>query len=180
MPPNKTISAVRRIATNWAGQLTQYAKGFAPIHLKPFISSRVEEKSEGSYAIRLNVRMVDNPEHKNASMDARAQEYGSGMRSESGGGKGFIPIRPKGHKFLAFKWEVADANPDKFNFLPDGRVLLPSVKSPGIFPYRGEGYLRPAIRLIQDKGKDLLTEELRQAITADIYESFTRGRDIKE
>src|SRR5690242_1679037 len=134
----RLASNLKRRAAAWAGQLTSLAKSFAPSHIEPAISSKVEDKGEGEYVIRITA-------DRKIAPDARAWEFGSGIHARRGVKKKY-PIRPKNRKFLAFKWEVADANPENFKFLPDGRVMLGSVQHPGIQAANGgKGYIAPAM-----------------------------------
>lgn len=177
MPTNSRLpAAVKRIATRWAGMLTSIAKEFAPNHIAPYIKSRTGDLGEGIATITVSVDVRANPLPKYGTLDARAQEFGSGERASSINNPRAdhqkIPIYPKNRRFLAFHWEVADQNPERFKFLPDGRVLMSHVESPGIHPYKGVGYLRPAIEELRYKGKTDLDADIRNAITGDIREMF--------
>lgn len=158
---------LRRRAIAWAGKMTRLAKALAPNHVKPAISSHVEAKEDGTFLIRTTA-------DRSVAPDARAQEYGSGLRARRGPKKKY-PILPKNRKLLAFNWEVANNNPDKFSFLPDGRVILASVEHPGIqAANNGKGYIAPAqVQLRKDARKEL-DEDIREAILADLRESFGR------
>lgn len=156
-------TALNRRATNWAGMLTRLAKEFAPSHLREVISSRVEPRGDDQYTIILSAKIV-----KGVSEDAAAQEYGSGIHAENAPHK--ILILPKKAKALVFKWDRVDYN--DFPHTPDGKVVLRKVEHPGIYPYRGIGYLRPAIQELKAKGHAELSEEVRQAILGDLAESF--------
>ena len=106
--------------------------------------------------------------------DARAQEYGSGLRARRGP-KQKYPIKPNGHPFLAFHWEVATSNPEQFRMLDDGRVLLPQVMHPGIPPVNnGKGYIRPAQIEIRKRIKKELNQEIPNAIRAELRASFKK------
>lgn len=155
-------SALQRRATAWAGMLTKLAKEFAPNHLKGAISSRTEERGEDTYAIILTAKKGE------GTMDAAAQEYGSGLRAEND--PHIIEIVPKNGPYLVFKWDKVDAS--QFRHTVDGKVMLTHVNHPGIFPYRGIGYLRPAINELRAKGRQELTEDVRMAILGDLSESF--------
>lgn len=164
---NKLSGNLKRRAVAWAGQLTSLARSFAPNHVQAAISSRVEEKAEGEYIIRITA-------DRKVAPDARAQEFGSGIHARRGM-KGKYPIRPRNGKFLAFNWEVANANPDKFSFLPDGRVLLPIVQHPGIqAANEGKGYIAPAMKELRKRAKAELSKDIREAIMSDLRESFGR------
>lgn len=158
---------LKRQATAWAGQLTKLAKSFAPKHVEPAISSKVEAKDNGTYIIRITADRRKAP-------DARAQEFGSGLRARRGPKKKY-PIKPKEKKFLVFHWEVADADPENFSFLPDGRVMLSSVMHPGINAANGgKGYIGPAMRELRKRARQDLDEAVREAILGDLRESFGR------
>jgi hypothetical protein len=162
---DKLKDNLRLRARAWAGQLTRLAKGFAPNHVKPAISSTVEDKQDGTYIIRIKA-------DKKIAPDARAQEFGSGIHSRRGP-KVKYPIRPKNKKMLAFYWEIADANPERFNFLPDGRVALPSVMHPGIEAANGGvGYIHPAMNELRKRARAELDKDIRSAIVGSLRDSF--------
>jgi secreted PhoX family phosphatase len=76
---------------------------------------------------------------------------------------------------LAFNWEVANAQPERFVFAPDGRVLLPSVQHPGIeAANNGKGYIAPAMNKLRKRARAELDKEVRDAIVGDLRESFGR------
>lgn len=153
------------LAKNWAGQITHLAKSFAPNHLKNKISSKSVEVGEGRWSITTTA----------VGADARAQEYGSGLRvKDNRRKKAKYPI--KGKPFLLFKWDIADASPDKFKFDDKGRVILPQVMHPGIHPYKGEGYIAPAIKEIRKKARKALDPIVRKAILGDLNQSFKIGK----
>lgn len=162
--PNQVASALLRSARSYAGQLTSLIKSLAPVHLQSKVKTTVNEVAEGKIVLTVTVK----------GPDAHAQEYGSGLHAPRNKTK--YPIRPKKGKFLAFNWEVANANPERFSFLPDGRVILPSVQHPGIEKYQGRGYIRPAVKelrtKINQKGSGV-RQEIRQAILGEIRKSFT-------
>lgn len=173
----RLTNAIKRRAISWAGQITKLAKSFAPNHLKPYISSRVEQKETG-FIIRTTVNRKANPIEKYGSADARAQEYGSGLRARRGTKRKY-PIKPKNKKILAFHWEIATVSemehgaPGKFMFAPDGRVLMHQVNHPGIQAANsGQGYIAPAIKALKAKGKQELKNDIRQAILGDLRQSF--------
>jgi hypothetical protein len=164
-------------ARAWAGQLTTLAKGHAPAHIQPFISSHVEgDDGSSQYTIRITTQMVDGghekPNHEGQSMDARAQEYGSGWHARRGGLKDII-IRPKNAKALVFPWQVAENNP-AFKHTSDGKVILMEVHHPGITAANeGQGYIAPAINQLRARGRAELDTDVRQAILDDLRRSFT-------
>jgi len=162
---SKLATNLKRRAASWAGQLTTLAKAYAPSHVRPAISSHVEQKGEGEFIIRITA-------DRKVAPDARAQEFGSGIHAKRGVKKKY-PIVPKQRKVLAFHWEVADANPERFSFLPDGRVILASVQHPGIqAANEGKGYIAPAMKELKKKAKQELTMEVRDAIMSDLRKSF--------
>lgn len=171
--------AIKFRARAWAGQITILAQSFAPPHIQPYISSHVEDQGDGTCIIRTTVKMVDggtkNPNHAGQSMDARAQEYGSGLHARRGGLKDII-IRPKNAKALVFPWDIAENNP-AFKHTPDGKVVLMEVHHPGITAANdGQGYLAPAQKAIRERGREELSADVRQAILSDLRASFTHGK----
>lgn len=158
----------RRVAA-WAGQLTKLAKSLAPSHVRPAISSKTEQKGDGTFIIRITA-------DRKIAPDARAWEFGSGLHARRGK-KAKYPILPKTKKLLAFHWDVADANPERFSFLPDGRVLLASVQHPGIQAANdGIGYILPAVHELKRRARAELSDDIRKAILGDIREAFGRKR----
>lgn len=152
----------------WARQMTIRAKAYAPNHVKNAISSRSEEVGDGTYIIRT---IAD----RRIAPDARAQEYGSGLRARRGAKRKYI-IKPKIKKLLAFYWEVANSNPQNFTFAPDGRVTFHSVMHPGIQAANGgKGYIGPAAKDIRKRLKESLKRGGADAIQADIGRSLRAG-----
>jgi hypothetical protein len=167
---------LKRRASAWAGQLTSLAKSFAPNHVEPAISSKVETKEDGTYTIRITA-------DRRIAPDARAQEFGSGLHARRGVKKKYV-IAPKYKKVLAFHWDVLD-NPEtaqqvfdspKFlGFAPDGRGLFRYVEHPGIQAANaGKGYIAPAMRELRKRAKADLSKEIKDAIVGDLRESFGR------
>lgn len=171
---DRLLKNLKRRAVSWAGQLTSLAKSFAPAHIQPAISSHVEDKNDGTFIIRITADRFKNPQPNYGTLDARAQEFGSGIHARRGS-KAKYPIIPKKGKFLAFKWDVADANPERFRFLPDGRVILPKVMHPGIEAANGgQGYIHPAMNELRKRARAELSKEIRDAIVGDLRDSFGR------
>ena len=143
------------------------ARSLAPAHIQGKIKTSVVEEGDGVIRITTTVK----------APDAHAQEYGSGLHAQRGV-KAKYPITPKpGHKLLAFNWEIANANPERFNFLPDGRVVLPKVMHPGIkATNEGKGYIRPTYAEFRKKlkGNSELNNAIHKAIISDIRRSFTK------
>ena len=171
-------NALANRARAWAGQITILAKSYAPSHIQPYISSHVEDVADGTYIIRTTVQMEDggteNPNHAGQSMDARAQEYGSGLHARRGGLKDIV-IRPKNKKALVFPWDVAENIP-AFKHTQDGKVVLMEVHHPGITAANeGKGYLAPAQNEIRARGRAELSADIRMAILGDLRRSFTKN-----
>lgn len=165
-------NALKNRARAWAGQLTSLAKSFAPNHLKAYVRSRVDEQGT-KIIIRTSVNRFASPKEKYGTLDARAQEYGSGLRARRGP-KAKYPIVPKsGKKFLAFHWEVAEEHPEVASFLPDGRFLISKVNHPGIpAANAGQGYIGPAVKELRKRARVELNKDVRQAILGDLRQSF--------
>jgi hypothetical protein len=166
---------LKRRAASWAAQLTKLAKALAPNHVRPAIKSRVETKDEGRYVIRITA-------DRRLAPDARAQEFGSGLRARRGKKSKYI-IKPKNKKLLAFYWEVATVSemergaPGKFTFAPDGRVTFHSVMHPGIqAANNGQGYIAPAMKELRRKARAELSKDIKDAILGDLRTSFGRKR----
>lgn len=167
---DRLVNKLKFRARSWAGQLTSLARALAPNHVRPAISSKVESKDNGTFIIRIT-------SDRRIAPDARAQEFGSGLHARRGP-KVKYPIRPKDKKVLAFFWEVANANPERFTFSEDGRVLLPQVMHPGIeAANEGIGYIGPAMKELRKRAKVELTKDIKDAIVGDLRESF--GRKVK-
>lgn len=165
----RLTQALKKRAISWAGQLTRLAKSFAPNHVKPAISSSVEVKNDNTFIIRTTA-------NRRIAPDARAQEFGSGLRARRGSKKKY-PIQPKTKRALAFSWEVASSNPENFTMLPDGRVLLMEVQHPGIQAANGgKGYIAPAIKELKKRAKAELDKDMREVILGDLRQSFGRKR----
>lgn len=169
MAKNVLPSRLLRRCRAWAGQLTKLAKANAPNHLKKYIHSKVEPNGESpTYTVRVYVNLNENPAQKGGSQDAAAWEFGSGLHARRGAKRKY-PIRPKNGKYLAFKWDVADANPENFRFLPDGRVILPSVMHPGI---KGKPYIQPAVTELRRRLRADLNQDIRESIRVSMADAF--------
>lgn len=169
-------------ARSWAGQLTSLAKAFAPNHIKPYISSKVDDKGDGTFIIRTTADRFANPKPNYGSMDARAQEFGSGEKARRGVKREYS-IRPKKtFGSLAF-YENANGTWDYDMFDPpmprehiqDGRGLFYGVMHPGIQAANaGKGYIHPAMNELRKRARTDLTKDVRDAIVGDLRESFGR------
>ncbi len=163
---------IRKRMQTWAGNITKLAhKNLGKFRSIIAVQSRVEEK-EGKLEIISTAK----------GAASRAYEYGSGVHSRLSkkspkqiSPKGKILIKPKTGKFLAFNWEVANASPERFTFLDDGRVLLPSVKHPGVkAANEGRGYLSPAVNDVRKQIRKELPKETRDAIIGTLRKSFNK------
>lgn len=120
---------------------------------------------------------------------ARAYEYGSGTHSRLSkkspkqlGARGKILIKPRPpKKMLAFYWDVAETfemergGPGRFLFAKDGRVLLSSVKHPGVKAVNnGKGYLGPAVTEVRKNIRKELSKDTRDAILGTFRRAFKR------
>lgn len=100
--------------------------------------------------------------------EARAYEFGSGIHSEGPNAKKEkYLITPKKGKYLAFQWEKANPNIPR---LPDGRVLLKSVKHPGVAP---KPYIQPAI----DDMKKGIKGAISRRIKLELGFAFEEAQD---
>lgn len=152
---NKLQLALKRKAAAWAGQLTRLAKSLAPAHVRPAISSKVEEK-DGKFIIRTTAS-------KKLVPDARAQEYGSGLRARRGPKQKYL-IHPKQSPFLEFEGT---------NEFAGWLIRTKEVKHPGIRAANdGKGYIGPAQKEIRKKLKAELKSEVKNAIQAELRAGF--------
>ena len=162
----RLASALLRRGRAWAGQITSLAKTFAPDHLKAFIHSSATEPTPGTIVIRTRVNNSNptGPGHPNyGTSDARAQEFGSGLRARRGA-KGKYLIVPKNSPFLEFE------GTNQF----DGWLIRTKVvHHPGIQAANaGKGYIAPAFNEIRKRGRADLTKDIREAILGDLRSSF--------
>ena len=160
----RLANKLKNRARSWAGQLTSLARSLAPAHVQPAIHSKVEEKGDGQFIIRI---MAD----RRVAPDARAQEFGSGLHARRGAKKKY-PIQ--GHPFLVFPWDVATQNPDQFT-MHEGKVVLAQVMHPGIEAANGgKGYIAPAMNELRKHARAELSKDIKEAIVGDLRESFGR------
>lgn len=169
---DELTTKLRARARVWAQKVTKLAHGNLGKFRKLItVQSRVEEQGDG-----IGVRSVAR------GKTARAYEYGSGVHSRIAkkspkqlGPKGKILIRPKNKKVLAFYWDVATANPEQFIFGNDGKVLLPSVKHPGVEAANGgKGYLGPAMNEVRKQIRREIPKETRDAVIGTLRKSFKK------
>jgi hypothetical protein len=163
---------LRKRATVWASNITKLAnKNLGKFRGIISVQSKVTEQAG-------RIEIISTAKGK----ASRAYEYGSGVHSRLSkkspkqlGPKGKILIKPNSGKFLAFNWEVANANPDKFTFLDDGRVLLPAVKHPGVkAANEGKGYLSPAFNEVRKQIRKEIPKETRDAVLGTFRKSFNK------
>lgn len=154
------ISNLKASSKKWAQAITREAyKNLGKKRTLIKVTSTSFEDGAGKLSIKSigeNIGQRDG-EIKNV---ARAYEYGSGLHSKKAKRKILIKARRKWA--LAFFWEVATANPEKFKFDKDGRVLLGSVQHPGVRATNsGKGYLKTA----RDK---ILRTQIRKEVRPDV------------
>lgn len=149
-------NTLQHLTTNWAGQLTNLARSYAPAHIRDAISSKTEEKGEGTFIIRITA-------DRRIAPDARAWEYGSGLKARRGTKQKYdINGKPK----LVFMGT---------NDFVGKLIITPTVHHPGIQAANGgKGYIAPAVKELRVKGRQELVTEVRQAILSDIRASFGR------
>lgn len=162
-------ASMANVARGYASTATRLAKGFAPNkHLKDSIKSTVEI-GQGKYIIRVRA----------SGPDARAREYGSGVWARRGP-KGYITIKPKNKKALAFVWEKGKL-PLAYNpatQLPavgfeTGVAVLKKVQHPGVEAANGNrGYIHPAINETNKFIRKRIKEEGKKGIILDLKDSF--------
>jgi hypothetical protein len=151
------------LAESWSAQLLSLAQENAPAHIRPYIFNYVEN-SDGRYIIRITVNRSANPRPKNGSMDARAQEYGSGLRARRGE-QGYIQIRPTSET----GWLIFQGTNEYSGMV----IKTKEVQHPGIEAYNGgQGYIAPAINELRKTGRAELSASVRAAILSDIRRSF--------
>lgn len=115
---------------------------------------------------------------------AKAYEYGSGTRSRSMkrskfqmGARGFIRIRPKNGKVLAFPWNKVDSSTRagrKFVGISEksGKAMFLYVDHPGVrAANNGRGYMAPAITKIRKQ----MQKDIPLAIREEVIGSFRRA-----
>jgi hypothetical protein len=124
----------------------------APKNIAGAFSVDSPKQMEAIYFIDIKVNLKEAPA-------AAAYEWGSGIHATKGS-PGTYPIVPKNHNYLAFFWPKVDGDPS-FRRLPDGRVLLASVKHPGVAP---RPYLVPTIQETKEEFKKILGQGFKAEI----------------
>jgi hypothetical protein len=189
------LSELKKSSKKWANAITQEAtKNLGKFSKLIKVKSRTVEQGDGKIGIEstgtaqgTNKKGVKNPPI------ARAYEYGSGTRSRSKkrsphqGAGGFITIKAKRKKFLAFYWEKAIADPRDSVFVsgkriykggvdtipPKARILLGSVQHPGVqAANNGKGYLAPAIAKIR---RTMINKELPKDVRKAVFGTIRKG-----
>lgn len=169
---DELTNRLRARAKTWASNLTKIAnKNLGKFRSIITVSSKVDEQGD-----RISVLSIAR------GAASRAYEYGSGIHARLSKkspkqitSKGKILIKPKRGKALAFHWEVADANPEQFIFAPDGRVLLPSVKHPGVrAANNGKGYLAPAMNEVRKQIRREVPKDVRDSVVGTLRKSFKK------
>lgn len=163
---------IRKRAVEWAKKITRLANQYLGDKNKIISVKSVREEQGDKIGTKTTAK----------GAAARAYEYGSGVHSRISrkspkqlGVKGKILIKPNGHKFLAFNWEVANKNPEQFMFHEDGRVLLPAVKHPGVKAVNNnKGYIAPAINEVNKDIRKQLPVDVRKAVVGTLRRSFKK------
>lgn len=138
---------------------------------------------------------------KSPKGDARAYEYGSGIHSRlpnlspmQQGSRGFILIKPKRKKLLAFHWDTMNNIMEEFGeeavmealryshkfkgFSEDGRYLFKYVDHPGVEAANGgRGYIGPAVTAVRAKIRRELPADLRKQITIEVGKFFRQSKE---
>lgn len=163
---NELSTSLKNRTTYWAGKMTSLARSFAPNHLKNFIHSKTNEPREGVFTIRTYVddKNPTRPGHPNyGTSDARAQEFGSGLRAKRGAKEKYT-ITPKNSPFLEF------LGTNEF----DGWLIrTQKVEHPGIkAANQGKGYIHPAAQEVRKLMKKDLKKTGREAIKLTLRNGF--------
>lgn len=160
-----TVATLERLAKNIADQMVRRSKGYAPTErIRANIFSR-RERTRDTVSIRVGVNLTAAPE-------ARAYEYGSGMRARRSRTSpnqpapfGPIVIRPVNKRHLTFFWEAVG-----------GVVSFNKVNHPGVEakPDPDEGYLAKARREVKNERRSELSKSLSRAVLSDIHEAWAK------
>lgn len=180
MPSNRGSDLQKRIkarAKVWAANITKDANKASgkPKHIK--VKSQVVDNN-GKIDV---VSTGSSPKG-----DARAYEFGSGIRSRSTkrsryqmGSKGFIRIAPKRKKVLAFFWDKVDKTTPagkKFRGVSSqGKALFNYVEHPGVQAAgNGKGYLSPAISKVRKQIRIEVPKEIREEVAGSLRRAFKK------
>lgn len=137
--------------------VVEHVKKFAPAHIAPHIHARSTYSGDTS-TITIYVKKINKQQY--GTMDAAAQEYGSGVHADY---RHTYVITPKKKKVLSFYWEkVGDV------------VAFKKVNHPGIPPYQNTGYMRIGVDAwkFSPEGRAKISRGYRSAINADIKDSL--------
>lgn len=194
-----TTQAIENAAKGWSKLLKEEAQRRAPKHIAPHIVSTVGGSRASKYTIKLAVNRVST-ETTDGTDDAVAQEYGSGIH---GSKHSTYIIKAKRKKALAFitqnptviKYSKSQKNRGRKveplaqspttkkavtkNTMGGNIVLVRAprvVHHPGIKPYNGVGYLRPAIKTAKEVMLWGESKKISKAILMDIKEGIFSGR----
>jgi hypothetical protein len=170
---------LRAKAKTWATNITKLAnRNLGKFKKLILVQSRVEEQGDKIGIISTASPKMRDPKYGYVKNVARAYEYGSGIHAKRGK-RGKYTIKPRpGRKVLAFNWEVANTSPGHFIFLPDGRVIFPSVQHPGVEAANGgKGYLGSARDKVRKDIRKEIPAEVRKSVVGVFRRSFSK--DIK-
>lgn len=138
---------------------------FAPRHLVPYIHVTTRQEGELSI-IRIDVNRGENPSQREGSLDARAQEFGSGLSAQIGD-KHLIRFAARNAPALIF--DGTNGWVGKTIYMPVPR----KVNHPGIqAANQGEGYIRPAVREFEGTIINALDPTIRSDIDFEIRTTF--------
>jgi hypothetical protein len=171
----RTLEALKR-ETNEAGKsLVRKIQSHAPNHIKPHIiyRPRYSGKDKATITVFVKKKKVDSG-GRNGTVDALAQEYGSGLHDQRG--EHFIPIPKRGKKLMSFYWEKAPEFMKTKKGKHAGKVVLTKVNHPGIMPYRGEGYMGVGFDdwYKSPEGRGAITRGFKTAISTDVKISLEK------
>lgn len=143
--------------------LLSFAQDYAPYHIRPAIKVAVEVE-DAVAVIKLTADRNTIIAPKYGTLDARAQEFGSGDNAEGPRAKrGKILIAPVNADWLVFpgtnEWEGQTI-----------RVKL--VRSPGIKRWQGTGYMKPAIHDLKGQIIPTLDPDIREEVDLTIRQYF--------
>jgi len=211
---------LRKATTGWAKKILDTAKKNSPRHLAPHIYTSITTTSKERFSINLGVRRIDSFESSSSipgavsggskgTLDARAQEYGSGIRAEGGGVEYAITPRKrttsrgkplkkysKDRKTwlgIGMSYERGWLKVPNLGAVPEGSgvgfrpnmdstgnfIFVKKVMHPGINKYRGRGYLRISIKENMELMKEEASLAVRKAVSATIREGLLSKRGIQ-
>lgn len=160
-----TVAELERAMKNVADQIVRRSKSYAPTtRIRNNIFSK-RERNGNTVSIRVGVSLLAAPE-------ARAYEYGSGMRARRSRTSpnqaapfGPIVIRPNQASRLTFFWDVVG---DVVSFQ---KVNHPGVEAK---PDPDEGYLAKARREVKAERREEMSKSLARAVLSDIHEAWVK------